>query len=198
MGGCLGQRGAPQPLGQRAGGGGDAERSRRRRRGARRPAGRRPDDDVHRVAGAAADDPQPLQDRRRADGGGDPRGLAGPGHLGPVDLRRPQRCDGHPRHRLRAAVRRQRAGSRRLRRHRHGRQPGGPSAVAARLRWVPHLPRDPAGGADRRRHPASPGAGATDRGSPRPRTVARPSGAARHQPEPGPGLPGPRSGESLP
>ena len=39
----------------------------------RRAAGGRAGDDVHRVAGPAADDPQHVQDRRRADAGGDPR-----------------------------------------------------------------------------------------------------------------------------
>ena len=59
-------------------------------------------DDVHGVAGPAADDPQHVQDRRRTDVGGLSRRRPLAGGAGAVDLRRPQRRDGRPRHRLRA------------------------------------------------------------------------------------------------
>jgi hypothetical protein len=52
------------------------------------------DHDVHRVAGPAADDPQHVQDRRRADPDGLPRGGALRGNARPVDLRRSLRRDG--------------------------------------------------------------------------------------------------------
>ena len=72
-------------------------------RAARRAAERRADDDVHRLAGPAADDPEHVQDRRRADAGGVPRGRALAGGAGAVDLRRPLRRDGGAADRLGAA-----------------------------------------------------------------------------------------------
>ena len=78
----------------------DAVRGRRRRRAARRAPEGRAGDDVHGVAGPAADDPQHVQDRRRADAGGDPRRGPDDRHARAVDLRRPQRRDARPHDRL--------------------------------------------------------------------------------------------------
>ena len=72
----VGVRRQDEHLGHRAARRRDAERGRRRRRRARRAADRRADDDVHGVAGPAADDPEHVQDRRRADADGLPRGGA--------------------------------------------------------------------------------------------------------------------------
>ena len=66
-------------------------------------------DDVHRVAGPAADDPQHVQDRRRADADGHPRRGPHDRDPRPVDLRRPQRRDARPGHRLGDARRRARS-----------------------------------------------------------------------------------------
>ena len=76
MGRPVGGRAPPEPLGHGARRGRDAERGRRGGRAARRAAGRRAGDDLHRVAGPAPDDPQHVQDRRRADADGLPRGGA--------------------------------------------------------------------------------------------------------------------------
>ena len=93
----------PNVWGTRAGGGGDAERGRGRGRAARRASGRRAGDDLHRLAGPAADDPEHVQDRRRADPGGDARRGSLARRAGPVDLRRSLRRDGGAPDRLRAA-----------------------------------------------------------------------------------------------
>ena len=77
-----------------------AERRRRGRRVARRIAGRGLRNHLYGLAGPAADDPQHVQDCRRADPGDDARHGPHPGHARAVDLRRPLRRDGLPRHRL--------------------------------------------------------------------------------------------------
>jgi len=71
-----------------------------RRCHARRPPDGRAGDDVHGVPGTPPDDPEHVQDRRRADTGGHPRGGPHARHTCPLDLRRPQRRDARPRHGL--------------------------------------------------------------------------------------------------
>ena len=97
--------GPAQRLGHGAHGRRDAERGRGRRRPPRSAAERRARDDVHRVAGPAADDPEHVQDRRRADLGGDSRRRALPCRAGAFHLRRPLRRDGRAPDRLRPAGR---------------------------------------------------------------------------------------------
>ncbi len=148
-------RGAPaEPVGERAGRRRDAVRGGRRWRPARRAAEGRARDDVHRVAGTAADDPQHVQDRRRADTGGDP--CRRPDGRDPcsVDLRRPQRRDARADDRLGDARGRLGPGGARLR----ARGPCGDAARAGAvpplLRRLPHLARDQQDRrARRRRHP---------------------------------------------
>ena len=114
-------RGRHEHLGQRPGRAGDAKRRRRRRRGAWRAAVGRADDDLHGLAGPDADAAQHVQDRRRADLDGVPRGGARARHPGAVDLRRPFRRDGGAHHRLRAALIRLGAGGARRGADRAGR-----------------------------------------------------------------------------
>ena len=132
-----------QPLGHGAVGGAAAKRGRGGRQCPWCPPGRLPRHQLHGLPGAAADGAGALQAGRRTHPRGHPRGVPGPGGPGALDLRRPQRCDGLPRHRLRHPLRRLGAGGRRLRRHRHPGQPGESPAVSACLRRLPHLPRDP-------------------------------------------------------
>ena len=80
-------------------GGRDAVRGRRRGCAARCAAEGHARHDVHRVAGPAPHAAEHVQDRRRADPGGHPRGGAGARHPRPVDLRRPLRRDVGARHR---------------------------------------------------------------------------------------------------
>ena len=119
--------GRPQHLGPGAVGHRDAVRGRRHRRRPRRPAGRRAGDDVHRQPGPAPDDPEPLQDRRRADPVLHARRGADRGHARALDLRRPLRRDGLPPDRRRAAGLGVGAGGAGLRAHR----PGGDAARRA-------------------------------------------------------------------
>ena len=137
--------------------GGDAERGRRGRRAARRAAGRGADDDLHRVAGPAADDPQHVQDRRRADADGVPRGGAVARGAGAVDLRRPLRRDGGAPDRLRAARLGLGAGGARPGAGRAGGDARDARAVRALLRRLPHLARAQHDRAALRRRPAGAG-----------------------------------------
>ena len=111
------------------------------RRRPRRPAGRRAGDDVHRQPGPAPDDPEPLQDRRRADAVLLPRRGADGGHARALDLRRPLGRDGLPADRRRDAGVRVRAGGAGLRADRPGGDAARPRAAAALLRRLPHLAR---------------------------------------------------------
>ena len=156
-------------------------------------------DDVHRVAGPAADDPQHVQDRRRADAGGDPRRRAHGRDPRALDLRRPQRR--HARRARRAGRCSPPARSRRRTTSRWSRTPRrcGPgsrsstsSTASARRHEINKIAllerRRPAGAGPRRRRPCLP----------RPRPDARRAGRARHGPEPGRVLPGPRGRPTLP
>ena len=132
---------APQHLGPGAIGHRDAIRRRRHRRRARRPPGGRAGDDVHGQPGPVADDPEPLQDRRRADPVLLPRRGAHRRHARALDLRRSLRRDGLPADRRRHAGLGVGAGGAGLRPHRPGRDAARPRAAAALLRRVPHLAR---------------------------------------------------------
>ena len=113
-------------------------------------------DDVHRVPGPAADDPQHVQDRRRADAGGDPRRRPHDRDPRPLDLRRPQRRDARPHDRLGDARRRLGPGGARLRARRPCRDAARAGPVPPLLRRLPHLARDQQDrGARRRRHPGA-------------------------------------------
>ena len=105
-----------EPLGRGPRGRRDAVGGRRGRHAPRRAADRSARHDVHGIAGPAADAAQHVQDRRRADAGGDPRRGPCDRHARAVDLRRPQRRDGGPHDRFRDAVAELGAGSARLRR----------------------------------------------------------------------------------
>ena len=94
----------------------DAVRGGRGGRGPRVAAEGRADDDVHGVAGPAADDPEHVQDRRRADARGHPRGGAHARDPRALDLRRPQRRHARPGDGLGDAGRRVGPGGARLRR----------------------------------------------------------------------------------
>ncbi len=155
------------------------------------------DHHLHGLPGAAADGPQPLQAGRRADAGGAPCGGPLPGGPGALDLRRPQRCDGVPRHGLRDPLLRVGAGSGRLRRHRHPGEPERAAAGPAHVRRLPHLPRDPEDPAHLRCGAPWPDAHGGGGGPSPAGPLPRPSGAARHGPEPGRLLPGPGVGEPL-
>ena len=91
---------AAEPVGRRPRRGRDAVRGGRRRRPARRAPEGRARDHVHGLAGPAAHGPQHVQDRRRADARGHPRRGAHRRDPRAVDLRRPQRRDACPDHRL--------------------------------------------------------------------------------------------------
>ena len=197
MGRCLGRGGQAQPLGQRAVGGGAAERSGCCRHGAWRPAGRGAHHHLHGQPGAAVDDPQPLQAGGGAHPGGAARGGPLPGGPGPVDLWRSQRCDGHPRQRLRDSLLGVGAGGRRLCRHCRPAQPAQPAAVPACVRWLSHLPRDPEDRAAQRRPAARADARGGDQRPPRPRPQPQSAGDPRHQPKPRRLLPGARIGKPL-
>ena len=175
----------------------DAERRRGRRRVAWRAAGRGARDDVHGLAGPAADDSQHVQDRRRTDLGGHPRCGAHARHARAVDFRRPQRRDGGPADRVRAARRQFRSGSARLRADRAGRDAGGARAVPAFLRRVPHLAR---GQPDRRaeqRRPARADRRRAGAAASRARDVAGPSDPARDGAESRRVFPGARDDQPL-
>ena len=101
----------------------------------------RADDDVHRVAGAAADDPEHVQDRRRADADGLPRGGARPGRAGALDLRRSLRRHGRADDRLGDALLELGAGSARPGAHRAERHARLAHPVHPLLRRLPHLAR---------------------------------------------------------
>ena len=105
--------------------------------------------------GAAADDPEHVQDRRRADAGGLPRGGARGRHPCAVDLRRPQRRDGRPRHRLRAAASASVQEAQDLALDRARRDARGARAVPALLRRLPHVARGREDRDARRRRPSA-------------------------------------------
>ena len=148
--------------------------------------------------GPAADDPQHVQDRRRADAGGDPRRRPDDRHPRPVDLRRPQRRDARPHDRLGDARRRLGPGGARLRAGRPRRDAAGAGPVPALLRRLPHLARDRQ---DRscsttttsgRWSATTTSLAFRDRGP-----DARRPGRPRHRPEPRRLLPGPRGGQPV-
>ena len=170
----VGQPRPHQRVGHRAHRRGDAERGRRGRRDARRPPGRGAERDVHGIPGPAADDPQHVQDRRRADLDGVPRGRALARGPGAVDLRRPLRRDGGAADRFRAAVVGVGAGGPRPRARRAGGDAAHPGAVRALLRRLPHLARAQHRRADRRRRAARRRARAPGARAPVPRR-SRPS-----------------------
>ena len=152
---------------------------------------------LHRLPGPAADAAQHVQDRRRADPDGHPRGRPHGRHPRPVDLRRPLRRDGCPPHRLGDAGRQLGAGGPRFRLGRARGRARLAGAVPAFLRRLPHLPRggqDPGPG---RRGPARPGRRRRRGRPPRPWPVPGPAPAARLGPEPGRVLPGPRGDQPL-
>ncbi|KAF0167760.1 MAG: infB [bacterium] len=197
MGRRMGRPGPAQFVGRGAQDHRDAVRGRRRRRPARRAHFWCPGHQLHRQPGAAAVHPQSLQDRRRADSLRPARGGAGAGHARPVDLRRPFRRHGLPRHRLRPVEFQFGAGSAGFRPHRPGRDPGRAHSGDPLLRRLPHLAR---GGEDRRGGAGYGPRPARRRGHRRPpgaRPVAGTPGDPRHLAEPGRVLPGPRAGQSL-
>ena len=187
-----------EPLGKGPGRRRDAVRGGRRRRAPRRAPEGRARDDVHRVPGPAPDDPQHVQDRRRADAGGDPRRRTDRGDPRPVDLRRPQRRDARADDRLGDAGGGLGPGGARLRAGGPCRDAAGPGAVPPLLRRLPDIARDQQDrGAGRGRHP---GAGPRRRRPriPRPGHDARCPGRPGHRPEPRCLLPGARGVEPVP
>ena len=191
-------RGPRQPLGHGARGGGDAVRGRGRRRAARRDPEGSAGDHLHRVAGPPADDPEPLQDRRGAVARGRSRGGAQPRHPRPVDLRRPQRRDGHPPDGVRHALRLVGPGGPRLRARGPRRHPPQPGAVRPLLRRVPHQPRDRQDQRAGRRRPPCPRPRGRRARPPAPGPQPESARAARHGSEPRRLLPGTRGVQRLP
>ncbi len=99
------------------------------------------DDDFHVGAGLAADDPEHVQDRRRVDVDGFPRGRAIAGRPCLVDLWRPSGRDGLPGDRLGNAGLELRAGSDGYGPDRAGGDAGSARADHALLRRFPHFTR---------------------------------------------------------
>ena len=156
------------------------------------------DHDLHRFAGPAAHDPDHVQGRRRADVDGLPRVGAYRRHPCPVDLRRSQRRDGRARDRLRPA----RLGFACRRPWTWRSSPRPPHCRPAlpfvhffdgfrtshEVQKIEQLTDDDIKAlVDRRPGGRPPCAG----------PVARPTGPARHRPEPRCVLPGPRNGEQV-
>jgi len=187
-----------EPVGRGPAGDRDAERGGRRGRPARSPAGGRALHHLHGVAGSPADDPEHVQDRRRADARGDPRGRADTRDARTVDLRRPERRDGGAPDGVGDArlVRRPgRPGPRGRDARGHARVAG---AVPALLRRVPDLPRGERDPGAARRGAARPDGRPSRAGTPRARPVPRPPRAPRQRSEPRRLLPGPRGLEPVP
>ena len=184
--------GQAEPVRPAGAAGGDAERGRRGGGGTRRAADRRAGDELHIVPGPDADDPGAAPHRGRAPAGRAARG--GPHGGGPraVDLRRPQRRDELPQHRLCHAVLRQRAGGHGPGGHRPPGRDQGARAVHALLRRLPHQPRDRQGAAGVLRR--FEGAHRHRRAGRLPRPGAEPGAPddPRHRAEPGHLLPGAR------
>ena len=172
-------------------------RGRRHRRRARRPPGRRAGDDVHRQPGPAPDDPEPLQDRRRADPVLLPRRGPDRGHARALDLRRPLRRDGVPADRRRDAGVGVGTGGAGFRADRPGGDAARPRAAAALLRRLPYLARGRDDPGARRRRAEGDAAGRSDRRASRAGADAGSSGDPRHRAEPRHVLPGPRGLHAL-
>jgi len=143
----------------------------------------------------APDDPEHVQDRRRADQHGLPHRRALDRDVVAFDLRRSQRRDVHPQHRLGHALRQLRAGSDGLRADFAGEHVEVARAVSPYLRRLPHQPR---GGQDRAADGRADARGdrrRADPRTPRPCAVAGKSVRARHGAESGHLLPGARGGQ---
>jgi hypothetical protein len=140
VGGRMGLTGPAQPVGRGTDHHRDAVGGRCRRHAARRAHLRRAGDQLHRQPGSAADDPQPLQDRRRADALRSARRGTRGGDSRAVDLRRPVRRHGLSCHRLCAARRQLAAGSAGLCPDRAGGDTRRAHPGDSFFRWLPHLP----------------------------------------------------------